>query len=765
MINNKCGVSIYVAIFCLLLFSSLSFMLCSLVATHTESAANYSAAEQALHIAEAGRQYSIWRLTTQDQSWITSETSEKSLGPGTYTLRVYDDVETDKKIVISTGYVPNGSNPRAKRIVKLEGSYGIEEGTHPIYNYALYTDNAASPSWPVNALINLILNPNTEQSTTFSITENSADTITTAGDMTTVATTGDPYDIYAEGTSTGLTTTVLTDSSASWTADIFKGRDLNPNTTQGKSFTITENTTTTITVIGNLTEVATTGDTYKVVYDSGTSTNLIATVLTDTITLIFDANKYTLSTDKGTDGDADVHSNNDITFRNGTDKVVEGTVYSAKNVIKEPSWSGTPWNAYEEEVDTICPPYLEDVTRDYYRERAIEQGNYYSGDKTFTGFVELGTSFNPALIYVEGKIKIGNAKYHRPGSTTTYGVGTIVSGGGDITIFGSIEPCSGARCKLALVSFYDTKYQYEIVEPPYTEGKRKLDIQDDDEISKLIFDNEYVNIIYENDKDVNSKYGFLTVMNHSGTLYLDEVSMDREGDWDPGYTFKKRFDISTWDPDWYYFRVRITKNSNGTDLKRQFYGYFIVDEPSPTYHIKTYSDSGFSEETSGFDDGDTVYLEIYAVDPSTTTINTLEISDYALATDEPTLIDDTPATNYIRCHFTLPSLTTGYWYNLYVETSNPTTYFHKQFYVKSPPGTTEIYACSHSNCFFRLEEEESTELNIIGNLTANHGFKIKTTAPLSSVVVTYDTRLFRQNKYDENALPGAAVFNYTWKEE
>ncbi|PIW74235.1 MAG: hypothetical protein CO004_01780, partial [bacterium (Candidatus Ratteibacteria) CG_4_8_14_3_um_filter_41_36] len=103
-------------------------------------------------------------------------------------------------------------------------------------------------------------------------------------------------------------------------------------------------------------------------------------------------------------------------------------------------------------------------------------------------------------------------------------------------------------------------------------------------------------------------------------------------------------------------------------------------------------------------------------------------------------------------------------YNLYVQTADPVTYFYKQIFIK-PTGAIPIYACSHSNGYFRLEEEEYTDLNIIGNLTARHGLKINTTSPISNIRVTYDTRTFRRNRWDENALPGSVSFAYTWKED
>ena len=99
-----------------------------------------------------------------------------------------------------------------------------------------------------------------------------------------------------------------------------------------------------------------------------------------------------------------------------------------------------------------------------------------------------------------------------------------------------------------------------------------------------------------------------------------------------------------------------------------------------------------------------------------------------------------------------------------METDEP-GYFYKQIYIK-PSGAVPIYACSHSNNYFKLEE--SADLEITGNLTARHGLDITTANPLSDIKVTYDTEIFRDpHRPDWNpyALPGAVTFEYTWKEE
>ena len=618
MIKNKRGVSIYIAIFCLLLFSSLAFIISSLVATHTETATNYLASEQALHIAEAGNQYAIWYLTNRDQNWTTTETSEKSLGSGKYTLEVYDEV--DKKIVISRGYVPGKNNPRAMREVKLEGTFGVKEGTHPIYKYAIYTD--------------------------------SVDT------------------------------------------------------------------------------------------DSG-------------LALIFDASEYNLSTRRLNDGNADVHSNNDILFRNGSGWVVDGYVYSAGEIIKE-NWTGNPWRrGMQEGVDLICPPYLDDVTRDYYRERAKAQERYYPGDATFTDTdIELGDETKPAIIYVEGKLKIGNVKYYRAGNPQKFGIGTIVSGGGDVTITGSIEPKTTDRCYLALVSFYDTKYLYQKNEPPYYEGSRTLTFFE----KKISFDiPENIRISYTDDEKNKKNSGSLTVFDFNGTpTLINNVPMDETGKESYYCDFNTDSLGNPTNPDWYYFKVEIKQDEDDVVI-REILGNFIAGEPDdPQHSIRLYKDPSFTQETSAFDNQADVYLQVYGNSP----ISSIQLSDYSLSAWDRDPIGQENFDSFRRCKFQLPSLTQDYWYNLKVTTTAGTT-FYKQIYIM-PAEAVPIYVCTHSNNYFRL----GCNLEIIGNLTARHGLKISATTPLSRINVIYDTKTFRDpKKTNPNALPGAVSFAYTWKED
>lgn len=84
------------------------------------------------------------------------------------------------------------------------------------------------------------------------------------------------------GASTGLTATTLTNTGADWIVNRYIGWDLNPDTSQGTTFTVASNTATVITAAGDMTTVAVATDTYELyacldgrsmTIDSGTMEN------------------------------------------------------------------------------------------------------------------------------------------------------------------------------------------------------------------------------------------------------------------------------------------------------------------------------------------------------------------------------------------------------------------------------------------------------------------------------------------------------------
>ena len=94
------GLSAVLAVFALLLFSVLGLVVCSMLSISSMGSLHCVEGQQVLQIAEAGRQYGIWRITNNEyKNWVFPETSEKSLGSGTYTLEVDDNREDKKKVI------------------------------------------------------------------------------------------------------------------------------------------------------------------------------------------------------------------------------------------------------------------------------------------------------------------------------------------------------------------------------------------------------------------------------------------------------------------------------------------------------------------------------------------------------------------------------------------------------------------------------------------------------------------------------------------
>ena len=152
-------------------------------------------------------------------------------------------------------------------------------GTSADLSDTVLTDSSAN--WTAGALVGMVVNPDVAQASSFSITANTANTVTVSGGLSGIAAVGDSYVVYvpSTGVSTptpqqidagasdavgGVTATTLSDSTASWAPDALVGLQLNPNTNQNTTFPITGNTGTTITVSGGLDAVATSGDPYAV---------------------------------------------------------------------------------------------------------------------------------------------------------------------------------------------------------------------------------------------------------------------------------------------------------------------------------------------------------------------------------------------------------------------------------------------------------------------------------------------------------------------
>ena len=79
--------------------------------------------EQASNLAEAGVDYAIWKLNETGGSY----TGESNIAVGTtgvFTVQIQEKSPPNPqlKTIIATGFVPDSTNPRAKRTIKLDTS-------------------------------------------------------------------------------------------------------------------------------------------------------------------------------------------------------------------------------------------------------------------------------------------------------------------------------------------------------------------------------------------------------------------------------------------------------------------------------------------------------------------------------------------------------------------------------------------------------------------------------------------------------------------
>ncbi|MBI2595159.1 hypothetical protein HYW46_00290 [Candidatus Daviesbacteria bacterium] len=101
--------------------------------------------QKAVILAEAGIDKAIASLNKSGNSFIGE--SETKLGDGAYSVAIIDK-NPSTKLIESTGYIPNKTNPRVKRTVKVQASNGV--GT--AFNYAMQVGEGGLES-AKNALI------------------------------------------------------------------------------------------------------------------------------------------------------------------------------------------------------------------------------------------------------------------------------------------------------------------------------------------------------------------------------------------------------------------------------------------------------------------------------------------------------------------------------------------------------------------------------------------------------------------------------------
>lgn len=123
LIHNKKSESGAVLLFTMVLFTIMILMM-GAMATYTASeVASHRISvnkEKALNIAEAGVEMAIWKLN--NQAGYSGE-SNTSFGGGTYDISV-TTVDSSKKTITVTSYIPNNSNSTSSRTIKVNANIG-----------------------------------------------------------------------------------------------------------------------------------------------------------------------------------------------------------------------------------------------------------------------------------------------------------------------------------------------------------------------------------------------------------------------------------------------------------------------------------------------------------------------------------------------------------------------------------------------------------------------------------------------------------------
>lgn len=158
----------------------------------------------------------------------------------------------------------DGTETRVYINGNLEGSY-VAPISEPLVTSTLPTGIGHLPNWSVQWFQGIIdeVRVYNRALTTQEIAEHAegAPTIDLSVSNIEVAQASAPSYL---GTSDELTATTLTDNEASWVSNSLSGLHVNPNTSQNKTFEIMANTKNTLTVSGDMTEVAQAGDMYEV---------------------------------------------------------------------------------------------------------------------------------------------------------------------------------------------------------------------------------------------------------------------------------------------------------------------------------------------------------------------------------------------------------------------------------------------------------------------------------------------------------------------
>lgn len=123
--KNKKGQTLIVGIIFLAVVLILASSLFNRVSNFMGFSSTSIVNEQATNLAEAGLEKALWQLNLTAGSY-TGESGTTLGTTGTFTVSVTNK-SSNLKTITSTGYVPNQTNPRSKRIIKVDAALDSEQ--------------------------------------------------------------------------------------------------------------------------------------------------------------------------------------------------------------------------------------------------------------------------------------------------------------------------------------------------------------------------------------------------------------------------------------------------------------------------------------------------------------------------------------------------------------------------------------------------------------------------------------------------------------
>lgn len=115
-LRSRRGVALLSAFIVMVTLSTMALAFLSMVKDDIKRNGTEQADQQAYYIAKAGLAKARWALTTSGQAVGWGET-DMAFGTGTYTVTTTDNGDSTYTI-ISEGYIPNDTNPIARRRVE-----------------------------------------------------------------------------------------------------------------------------------------------------------------------------------------------------------------------------------------------------------------------------------------------------------------------------------------------------------------------------------------------------------------------------------------------------------------------------------------------------------------------------------------------------------------------------------------------------------------------------------------------------------------------